>query len=108
MTDHHGSARDTVEALLDRVDEVDRLVNSICTLNPLALDQAAALDEEQAAGRSRGPLHGKAILVKDNVDTADLLTTAGSLALADVPPAATRPWYDACEPPAWWCWARPT
>lgn len=88
MTDHHGSARDTVEALLDRVDEVDRLVNSICTLNPLALDQAAALDEEQAAGRSRGPLHGKAILVKDNVDTADLLTTAGSLALADVPPGS--------------------
>ncbi len=60
MTADQDSARETVEALLDRVDEVDRLVNSICTLNPAALDQAAALDDESAAGRSRGPLHGKA------------------------------------------------
>ena len=91
MTADQGSARETVEALLDRVEEVDRLVNSICTLNPSALDQAAALDEEAAAGRSRGPLHGRPILIKDNIDTADLLTTAGSLALADTPPTADAP-----------------
>ena len=91
MTDHQGSARETVEALLDRIEEVDRLINSICTLNPAALDQAAALDEESVAGRSRGPLHGRPILVKDNIDTADLLTTAGSLALAETPPSADAP-----------------
>jgi amidase len=91
MTDQKGTARETIEALLDRVDEVDRLVNSICTLNPSALEQAAVLDQEAADGRSRGPLHGRAILVKDNIDTADLLTTAGSLALADRPPSADAP-----------------
>ncbi len=60
--------------------------NAVCTLHPAALDQAEALDAEAAAGRTRGPLHGQAILVKDNVDTHDLPTTAGSLALADAPP----------------------
>ncbi len=37
-------------------------------------------------GRVRSPLHGRAVLVKDNIDTHDLPTTAGSLALADAPP----------------------
>ena len=37
-------------------------------------------------GRTRSALHGLPVLVKDNVDTADLPTTAGSLALADAPP----------------------
>ncbi len=76
---------------MDRIEDVDQLVNSICTLNPAAREQAAGLDDELAAGRSRGPLHGKAILIKDNIDTADLLTTAGSLALAESPPMADAP-----------------
>ena len=91
MTPDRVPARETVDLLLDRVEEIDMLVNSICTLNPAALDEAAARDEESAAGRSRGPLHGRAILIKDNIDTADLPTTAGSLALADTPPAADAP-----------------
>ncbi len=83
----HRSAREAVEAALDRIEEVDPFINSVCTLDPSALDQADVLDDETAAGRSRGPLHGNVILVKDNIDTAEVLTTAGSLALAERPPS---------------------
>jgi amidase len=75
-----------VEELQARNREVDPLVNAICTPNPAALTQAAQLDAERDDGRVRGPLHGVPVLVKDNIDTADLPTTAGSLALADQPP----------------------
>ncbi len=79
------SSRDHVERLLDRIETVDVHTNAICTLNPDVLAQAEARDAETKDGRSRGSLHGLPILVKDNVDTADLPTTAGSLALAEVP-----------------------
>ncbi|NIK62427.1 amidase [Kribbella shirazensis] len=75
-----------VEELQGRIREVDPLVNAICTPNPAALTEAARLDTERDEGRVRGPLHGVPVLVKDNIDTADLPTTAGSLALADQPP----------------------
>lgn len=81
-----GSARSAVEQLLDRIEGVEPLVNAVCTLHPGALAQAERLDREAAAGGVRGPLHGRAVLVKDNIDTHDLTTTAGSLALADAPP----------------------
>src|SRR6185436_14488356 len=75
-----------VEELQAKSRDVDPLVNAICTPNPAALTQAAQLDTERREGRVRGPLHGVPVLVKDNIDTADLPTTAGSLALADQPP----------------------
>ena len=67
------------------MDEVDGLVASVCTRNHAAPEQARQRDDEARAGRSRGPLHGRPVLVKDNVDTADLPTTAGSMALAGLP-----------------------
>lgn len=82
--DHSSQAG--VERLLAHAAEVDHLVRAVCTPHPEALAQAARLDAEAAEGRSRGPLHGQAVLVKDNVETHDLPTTAGSLALADAPP----------------------
>jgi amidase len=85
------SARESVEALLDRIGDVDVHVNAVCTLSATALDEAEALDAERAAGRVRGPLHGVPVLVKDNVDTHHLPTTAGSLALAGEPPRADAP-----------------
>jgi amidase len=57
-------------------------LRSILETNPDALDQAEALDRERKARGPRGPLHGIPIILKDNIDTADrMTTTAGSLAL---------------------------
>lgn len=81
------SSRDAVAGCLDRLERADALVNSVCTVNPDAEKQAAALDAESADRGPRGPLHGQPVLLKDNIDTRDLLTTAGSLALADAPPS---------------------
>jgi amidase len=59
-------------------------VNSVIEVNPDALTLADASDADRAAGRTHGPLHGMPILLKDNIDTGDRMsTTAGSLALAD-------------------------
>jgi len=83
------SAEALAEAYLRRIETLDRRgprVNSVIEINPDALAQARALDLERRQGRVRGALHGIPILLKDNLDTADrMLSTAGSLALADAP-----------------------
>jgi amidase len=59
-------------------------VNSVIEINPDALALADAADAERGSGRAFGPLHGMPILLKDNIDTGDRMSTsAGSLALAD-------------------------
>jgi amidase len=74
-----------VQAYLNRIAAIDdngHNLNSVLSLNPQALEQARALDAERAAGQVRGPLHGVPILLKDNIESAENATTAGSLALA--------------------------
>jgi amidase len=76
------TTRRLAELFLERIDSVDKMINAIIETNPDALTIASSLDEERAAGSTRGPLHGIPILLKDNIDTADKMqTTAGSLAL---------------------------
>ncbi len=78
-----------VDAYLARVDAYDQrgpALNAMIRLNPNARSEAAALDEERAARGARGPLHGIPIILKDNYDTADMPTTAGSIALAGLVP----------------------
>ena len=56
-------------------------------LNPRALETARALDRERRDRGPRSPLHGIPVVLKDNVDTGDMPTTAGSVLLAgSVPP----------------------
>src|SRR3954447_6866740 len=74
-------------------DVLDRLAadpyNLVVTLDAeRALAQAAALTEELAQGRWRGPLHGVALGVKDLIDVAGLPTRCGSNVPADAPPPA--------------------
>jgi amidase len=79
------TSRQLVEAYLARIAAYDRSgprLNAIVALNPRALDEADALDQERAAKGPRGPLHGIPILVKDNYETVGMPTAAGSLALA--------------------------
>jgi amidase len=79
------TARDLVETYLRRIQDLDSRgpsLHSIIETNPDALSVADALDRERKAKGPRGPLHGIPILLKDNIDTADqMTTTAGSLAL---------------------------
>ncbi|HEX8001728.1 MAG TPA: amidase family protein [Mycobacteriales bacterium] len=57
-------------------------LNAIRAVNPNALRDAKALDAERRRGKVRGPLHGIPVLLKDNVGTTGIPTTAGSIALA--------------------------
>jgi amidase len=79
------TARSITEKFLSRIGAIDGngpLLRSVIEVNPEALDIAAALDAELKEKGARGPLHGMPILIKDNVDTADgMSTTAGSTAL---------------------------
>ena len=79
------------EKYLARIQEIDKAgpsINAIIEVNPEALAIAEALDKERKEKGPRGALHGIPILIKDNIDTADRMsTTAGSLALLDSRPA---------------------
>jgi amidase len=75
------SSRALVKAYLTRIAAYDGHTNSIRALNPNALKIAAKLDAERATGKLRGPLHGIPVLLKDNINTTDMPTTAGSIAL---------------------------
>jgi amidase len=73
-------------AYLDRIAKVDDdgpRLDSVIELNPKAIADAQALDAERKAGKVRGPMHGIPVLIKDNVDIAGMVNSAGSLALAD-------------------------
>ena len=84
------TARSLAEKYLARIEAIDRhgpTLRSVIETNPDALTIADTLDAERKAGHVRGPLHGIPVLLKDNIATADrMMTTAGSLALANVKP----------------------
>ncbi len=84
------SCRQLVAAYLNRIDAFDDdgpALNAILTLNPLALETAAAMDARFARDPSAvGPLHCIPLVLKDNFDTADLPTTGGALTLAESTP----------------------
>ena len=90
MADGTVTAVELVAAYLDRIEAFDRrgpALNAMIAINPRAAEVAAERDAERAAGDVRGPLHGVPVVVKDNYDTADMPTTAGTLGLAtSVPP----------------------
>jgi amidase len=72
------SSVEATRAILDRIDKIDPKLKSYATLTPdRALQDAARLDAETAAGTSRGPLHGVPIAVKDLCNTAGVPTAAG-------------------------------
>jgi amidase len=62
-------------------------LNAVLAVNPRALETARELDKERKARGRRSPLHGIPVVLKDNIDTADLATTAGSFMLkGSIPP----------------------
>jgi amidase len=79
------TSRALVDWYFERIDSIDRAgptLRSVLFVDPSARAAADALDRERPL---RGPLHGIPIFVKDNIDTANMPTTAGSLALVGNP-----------------------
>jgi len=86
MLDGRTSSRHLVEQYLQRIALYNDKFNALITVNPKALDEADRLDQERKAGKTRGPLHGIPIALKDNVLTADIRTTGGAIAFEHLIP----------------------
>jgi amidase len=75
-----------VQMYLNRIEAYEPLVNAFIHINANALDEARQRDAERRMGIPTGPLFGIPVLLKDNIDTGDMPTTAGSVALAGSAP----------------------
>ncbi|GLC92752.1 amidase [Cupriavidus sp. TA19] len=85
------SAQALVGGCLARIAAYDRAgpcLNAISEVNPSAMREARALDEELRTQGPRSALHGIPMVVKDNIDTAGMPTTAGCAALSQAYPPA--------------------
>src|SRR5258707_12044799 len=82
------SSVEIVDACLARIEQVNPSINAVVTLADDALERARDADAELAKGVVRGPLHGVPFTIKDSLDTAGVVTTAGTVGWPD--PGATR------------------
>jgi len=83
------TARQLVQFYLDRISAYDQqgpALNSIIAINPKALEEADRLDAQYRKSGLVGPLHGIPVLVKDEIDTAGMPTTLGSVLFKDYRP----------------------
>lgn len=78
------SSLEATDAYLARIERDDALLRAYITvLADAARARARAMDDEQARGDRRGPLHGVPLALKDLIDVAGVRTTAGSALFAD-------------------------
>ncbi len=76
------TSADITKAYLARIEALNPQYRAVISVNPNAAAEAAEADKRKAAGQG-GALNGMPILIKDNIDVQGLVTTAGSLALAE-------------------------
>jgi amidase len=79
------TCQDIAAAVHARIDALDARLRAFITVNPRLMDDARRLDAERGTGTLR-PLHGIPVAIKDNINTADLRTTGGSVLFADMVP----------------------
>jgi Asp-tRNA(Asn)/Glu-tRNA(Gln) amidotransferase A subunit family amidase len=87
IADGRVTAETLVDRYLARIEAYDDDLNAILTLNDGARQRARRLDAQFDADGFVGPLHGVPTILKDNQDTRDMPTTAGSTALAESTPS---------------------
>ncbi|WP_420580384.1 amidase [Reichenbachiella sp.] len=80
------NSQDLVDAYIKAIEEKNGSINAITIVNPEAMAIAEFLDLEYARTKKLRPLHGIPIIVKDNINTVGLPTTAGASALKDIIP----------------------
>ena len=79
LDEHRVTSRELVIQYLSRIATYEDKLHAALAVNPRALQDADDLDRERAAGRTRGPLHGIPIALKDNIQTIAMPTTGGAL-----------------------------
>ena len=78
------SSEELTKLCLDRIAKLDKRLNTFITVLPdTALAQARECDRQRKAGRVSSRLHGIPIALKDNIDTAGILTTAAAQVFKD-------------------------
>lgn len=80
------SVQSVVAQYLERIREYEYELGAIIRINPHVMDRAEELDEALDSNELVGPLHGVPVLLKDNHDTGEIPTTAGSVSLEDSTP----------------------
>jgi amidase len=85
MNSHRMNSVELTNFYLRRIRQLNPLLHAVITVSPTALADARAADQARRNGDHR-PLLGIPIIVKDNIDTTGMPTTAGSWALAGSTP----------------------
>jgi len=85
MNSHRINSVNLMNFYLHRISQLNPMLNAVITVSPTAHADALAADAARRNGDHR-PLLGIPIIVKDNVDTTGMPTTAGSWALAGSTP----------------------
>jgi Asp-tRNA(Asn)/Glu-tRNA(Gln) amidotransferase A subunit family amidase len=88
------SCQSVIRGELDRIaayDDAGPKLNAIVTVNPQALEDAAALDAKRASGGKLGAAHCVPLVLKDNIETEQVRTTFGSPLFADWTPRHDAP-----------------
>lgn len=81
------SSREVLEHLLERIDRLDKPINSVVTLDvECARTEADTADAALGRGEVYGPLHGVPMTIKDSFQTAGMRTTSGAPELASFVP----------------------
>jgi Asp-tRNA(Asn)/Glu-tRNA(Gln) amidotransferase A subunit family amidase len=90
LTEDMKSGRATSAGLvryyLERIKVYDGVLNALITVNPEAPREAERLDAMRARGQAAGSLHGIPLILKDNYNTHDMVTTSGARAFARLQP----------------------
>jgi amidase len=76
------SSEEVINAHLERIEEVNPQINAVVQFADTAIDQAREADSALARGEIKGPLHGVPMTIKDNLDTAGVISTGGTMGRA--------------------------